>query len=70
MSAGAAVASRFDRKQFATWQARAAFVGVQMRRSFDDRGHEVVLVTKWAWTKELETAEQVLDFLAQVGAPA
>lgn len=65
-----AIHRRFDAKTFATWQARAALVGIELRRIENDAGREVVVGTKWAMTKILETAEQVEDFLKRAGAPA
>lgn len=59
---------QFSEKQAAGWQARAALRGVELRKSIDDHGDEVMVATKWALTRELQTADQVGDFLRRMGA--
>ena len=61
--------SRVDSKTFSTWGARAALVGIELLRSYDDHGREVFICSKWAMTKEFQTPEQVEDFLKRAGAP-
>jgi hypothetical protein len=58
----------FESKQFSTWAARAALRGVEMRRTIDDHGDEIVIATRWALTKELQSVDQVEDFLTRMGA--
>lgn len=53
------------RKAWATWQARAALRGHQLRRMADGRW----LAFRHAWSCELEEAE-VEPWLQRIGAPA
>lgn len=53
------------RKAWATWQARAALRGHQLRRLDDGRW----LAFRHGWSRELEEA-QVEGWLALIGAPA
>jgi hypothetical protein len=61
--------ARLAHKAFSTLQARAALLGFCLTRIEDDSGHEVFIVSRGAYWRELETPESVEAWLARAGAP-
>ncbi|WP_342620836.1 hypothetical protein [Rhodoferax sp. GW822-FHT02A01] len=53
-------------KEFATLQAIAALHGVTLHRLEGDYGTPVYVATRWAMTKQLDTLEEVEDWLQRV----
>lgn len=59
------VAARLD-KHFATLRARAALLGATLHRIENDRGRDVFVVTRWAFTRELADLAAVERWLHRV----
>ena len=57
-----------DHKSFATLQARCALAGVALHVGDDDHGAPLFIVSRWGLTRQLDSAEQVEQFLRRFGA--
>lgn len=55
-----------DQKRLATVTARCALAGITLHRIEDDRGRETFIVTRWALTRELQTLDDVEQWLERV----
>lgn len=61
--------SHVDTKAWTTLQARAALLGVALSSMEDDRGQRVLVCSKWAMVKQLETVAEVEALLRRIGGP-
>lgn len=60
---------RIDPKTAATLKARAALVGVVLNIIESDRGTPLLIASKWAMTRQMESAEECDAFLRRIGGP-
>lgn len=60
---GAHQLSEPDEKRFSTVRALCALSEIALVRSTDDAGRPVYIVSRWAWTRELRTLDEVQTWL-------
>jgi hypothetical protein len=57
-------------KAFATLQAQAALVGVQVERIEADGGGQAFIVSRWNLTRQCDTIDDVRELLRRMGVAA
>lgn len=64
------LAQPIDRKILATLQAQAALLGVVLTEVEGDDGAPVYVISRWAYTRQCSSIDEVRDRLRRMGASA